>query len=364
MNPLYTLLVMSGGSLVGRNIVAALSGRRDGLRLVATNSVADEPTLCDYDDVWLVPAIGEEDAFAERFEKVIQTVKPDLIVPTRDEDIAWLANHKTLNADSNCQLLCGEHRLARAMLDKLESASLASEFGLPFAATLKCVGAEQLQRFAADLGLPLIAKPRRGFASQGVRLIVRLEQMESLIGRDDYVLQEYVGDGSAILAHLAREKGEGVALFHSYEETKTSLQVNIAPNGSVRTVVATRNKMVGGKSVSVTQEPLSDSMELAWRCGEAFAGAGWRGPLNVQCQRARDSTLKIFEFNGRFTGATSARHLLGYDEVGDTLRDWLGWKSPQLKVVYPEIVFRRSIDVGVSAMLKAKLRDQGRWQRK
>ena len=57
-----------------------------------------------------------------------------------------------------------------------------------------------------------------------------------------------------------------------------------------------------------------------WRsvtqCAQAFAGAGWRGPLNIQCQQDTQGTPLIHEFNGRFTGATVDRWLLGFDEVG------------------------------------------------
>ena len=43
------LLLLSGASLVGQNVVAALQGRRAGVWLAALNSVAAEPSLYDFD---------------------------------------------------------------------------------------------------------------------------------------------------------------------------------------------------------------------------------------------------------------------------------------------------------------------------
>ena len=59
------LLVLSVGTQVGQNILTTLAGRREGLELIATSSVAHEPAVFDYDVVYLVPPTA-----AEGFSKV------------------------------------------------------------------------------------------------------------------------------------------------------------------------------------------------------------------------------------------------------------------------------------------------------
>ena len=73
------------------------------------------------------------------------------------------------------------------------------------------------------------------------------------------------------------------------------------------------------------------------RIAEAFAAEGWRGPLNIQCQRAGDGRLLVHEFNGRFTGATSDRWMLGFDEVGETIELYTGFRfaRPRPRVPHP-----------------------------
>jgi hypothetical protein len=89
-----------------------------------------------------------------------------------------------------------------------------------------------------------------------------------------------------------------------------------------------------------------------------FADAGWRGPLNIQCQRAPDGEILIHEFNGRFTGATLTRWLLGFDEVGATIEQFTGRPIPSDRVPASaaveafDFVVGRAADPGNVAMLE------------
>src|ERR1700674_5041876 len=49
------LLVLSVGTRVGQNVLTTLNGRRDGLLLMGTSSVANEPALFDFDVAYRVP---------------------------------------------------------------------------------------------------------------------------------------------------------------------------------------------------------------------------------------------------------------------------------------------------------------------
>ena len=55
-----SIFLLSGGSLVGQNILAALQERRGSLQLIALNSIAEEPSLFDYDKVYLVPSLVDD----------------------------------------------------------------------------------------------------------------------------------------------------------------------------------------------------------------------------------------------------------------------------------------------------------------
>ena len=48
-----TLLFLSGGSLVAQFMLTAIGARRESLRIIATNSIAEDPGLWAFDHVYL-----------------------------------------------------------------------------------------------------------------------------------------------------------------------------------------------------------------------------------------------------------------------------------------------------------------------
>jgi carbamoylphosphate synthase large subunit len=317
-----TILLMSGACLVGQNILASLAPHRNSLRIVATNSNTNEPALFDYDAAYLTPPTqGLSDIFNQRFSEILEGESPDLVIPCRDEDVLVLAHIRERQPSSAwTKFLCGNIETASVMLDKLHSWQFAVSRALPFAATIGIdAPIDQLTAFAEKHGYPLLAKPREGFASRGVFLILNQDQLGRARRHRGHLLHEYLGNPAPVLDYAKTVAVEGLPLFHSLEGLKHSIQVFISPSGVVGNPFVTRNKMVFGKSERVSREDAPEIQALGTRCGNEFARAGWRGPLNIQCERTPDGRVVIYEFNGRFTGATAARCLLGHDEVGIAL---------------------------------------------
>jgi carbamoyl-phosphate synthase large subunit len=294
------------------------------------NSKEDEPAIFEYDIVFSAPPLfGSRSEFEMRFEEVMSLVKPDLVIPCRDEDVAFLAGLAEERPVLRDRLLCGANAVAGSMLDKGQSWTFSQTHGLPFAPVVAADADTTLvEAFIQQHGFPVIAKPRRGFASQGVRLVLGHEQLDALLGKPDLILQQFLGDPRPVKKYMAGIQKEGIPLFHSFEETKTSVQGCIGPDGTVGGVFVTQNMMRQGKSECVEISEDSAALFEGTRWVAKLAELGWKGPINIQCQRDADGKLMIYEYNGRFTGATSARVLLGFDEVGITLKMWLGDQFP------------------------------------
>jgi hypothetical protein len=315
------LVLLSGGSLVGQNVVQALGARRGSFLMVATSSVVDEPSLADFDEVRLVPETRADPSAVEaRLLQLVEELRPVLIIPCRDEDVALLADLAEREQQVAAVALCGTRSSADVMLDKWESWVFSRSEGLPFAPCVLPGPGPELEGFLAEHDLPVIVKPRRGFASRGVSLLYDEAQVRRVDDPAELVLQKFAGDPASVAAYLERVESAGVPLFHSLEEDKISLQMCVFPDGTVSEVVCTRHEMRSGASVAVELLADDDAASIGRQAGDSFARAGWRGPLNVQCQRTPSGELLIYEFNGRFTGATAARAQLGVDEVGMVLQ--------------------------------------------
>jgi len=85
-------------------------------------------------------------------------------------------------------------------------------------------------------------------------------------------------------------------------------------------------------------------------------------PINIQCQRDQDGNLSIYEYNVGFTGATSGRILLGFDEVGITLGLWLG-NIPTIRNTYGnKAVVRTPVSRVVDLLKVNQIRQKGYWR--
>ncbi len=323
------LLVLSVGTRVGQNVLASLKDRRDDVHFAATSSVCNEPTLFDCDVIYRVPpTVAEAAAFERTLLEIMDAERIDLVIPCRDDDVSFLASLRGRRPDLAGRLLCGDAEPVRVISDKWLSSAFSVRHGLPFAASLIKCGAEEMKAFVAAHGYPLVAKPCRGYASLGIYLLWNETQLLNALDQDSYMVQQFLGDPNTVIDYLAEMKDKGVPLFHTFQGQRHSIQALIAPDGTISHVMSIRIVSDRRRSKWVGLDTDPASIEIGNRCAAAFAAAGWRGPLNIQCQRAPDGQLMIHEFNGRFTGATFERWLLGHDEVGAAIAEFTGRTLP------------------------------------
>ena len=322
MNPVR-LLVLAAGTRVGQNILATFAGRRESAVLVATSSVADEPGPYGYDTVHLVPETASP-AFEASLLEIVSSERIDLVIPCRDDDVLMLAQLRERRPELASRILCGSVAAARAICDKAEGYAFSARHGLPFAPTLVDASREARDAFLRRHGFPLIVKPRRGYASMGVYLVWNERQLDSAFAREGTVAQKLLGDPHELGRFLEAVERDGMPLFHTFQGPRHSIQVIVAPDGRIADVMCIRLTSDRRRSKTVMADREYQAREIGERCGAAFSAAGWRGPLNIQCQKDAAGELLIHEYNGRFTGATMTRWHLGFDEVGTTIAAFTG----------------------------------------
>jgi carbamoyl-phosphate synthase large subunit len=183
--------------------------------------------------------------------------------------------------------------------------------------------------------------------------------------RPDYVLQKFLGVPGEVDGYLNALELEGIPLFHSFQGDKRSLQVLIGPDHGIRHILCTRNRLIGQAARSITVDLEVEPGMVGERCAQAFAEAGWCGPLNIQCQPAPNGELMIHEFNARFTGATAARFELGFDEVGAAIVAFTGQsiaRALQGRGV-PDVAFERLCARAADEHDVRTLAERGEWRR-
>jgi hypothetical protein len=161
----------------------------------------------------------------------------------------------------------------------------------------------------------VVAKPREGYGSLAVRILFTEDHLRSVLSSPSYVLQEYLGLPPE-WEKLRHTFDQGVPLFFSIpEEAQYAGQTVIAPAGELSAIFCSINKMVMGRceaSRRLEEPALAAATRTA---AQALASIGWRGSFNIQFKRTPEGQFKIHEMNGRMTGSTSARRLMGFDEI-------------------------------------------------
>jgi carbamoyl-phosphate synthase large subunit len=360
------LLVLSVGTRVGQNVLTSLKDRRDRLHVAATSSVCNEPALFDCDVVYRVPpTAAEPQAFERALLDIMAQERVDLVIPCRDDDVAFLASLRERRPELSSRLLCGSTAPVRVIGDKWLSAQFSVQHGLPFAASLIKCSAEERAGFVATCGFPLVAKPRRGYASLGIYIIWNDAQLAATLDDDAYLAQQFLGDPDTIGKYLAAMEAKGIPLYHTFQGRRHSIQALITPDGAIAYVMSIRIVSDRRRSKWVGLDTDPDAIAIGRKCATVFAAAGWRGPLNIQCQRAPDGKLMIHEFNGRFTGATFERWLLGYDEVGAAITSFTGrpMPSPGSRATPSLEAFETVVGRAADPAHVADLEREGVWRR-
>jgi len=255
---------------------------------------------------------------------VIERARIDLVVPCTDDDVLCCARVRQRVPALAPRLLCGAPDVAHVLVDRWASHEFCRAHGLPYAASIVGSTADAQAAFVARHGLPAIAKPRRGGRPNDARLVGTPAQLATMLAREGIVAQAYLGDRGAIDDYLRGLDDDGVPLFHRMQGLARSMLAIIAPDGGLAALFNTRRVRQLRRSTWMAVDDDHAAIDVGRRCARAFAAAGWRGPLDIECLVDAAGELRIHELRGRFTGGSMDRWLLGFDELGATIGAFVG----------------------------------------
>lgn len=333
MNRKIKLLITSVGSLVGQNILDSLEDRRSEVEIIGLDSSANNPRNFRCDRVYQVSLLDQREHFTKDFVRIATKENPDLVLAGRDHDVIFLSGIKEQVGFVE-KIPYGDENIARMMQDKFLSYQYAEKNTLPFADSClysKESNAEDVKAFLRKHSFPLLAKPRQGFGSHGVFYILNQGQLDCLledVKNSDVLFQEYLGPKQDF-EKMAASLKYGIPLFFQIPETgQFAAQTVISAEGAVAEVFISLNTMSAGRAEYSRRVCIPEIEATVKRYAETLYRDGWYGSLNLQLKQDTQSVWKVFELNPRMTGTTSARYLLGYDELS-ILTDYF---SPEIKL--------------------------------
>jgi hypothetical protein len=356
-----TLLITSVGSLVSHNVLDCLDRLGRPYCRIGVNSIADAPGNFRCDVAYLVPPAAREEEYLARLAEIIDRHNPDLVIPGRDIDVVLLAELRRRRGDDP-RFLCGGVGAARIFSNKRESALFAARHGLPFVESAQTL--DEARELASRFGYPLIAKPADGYGSNDVFAVLDADGLERAVSAG-LLIQRFLSPPAG-LERKAEKFAVGVPLSYAVPvRDQIAGQAIIGPDGKVIDVFATIYDLASGYAVRVRRFDCPAFDRVLRRYARAAADEGHIGSFNLQGGLAPDGATAPFELGARFTGSTSSRALLGWDEVDMVLRRFVHGAEvvPPARLSEPPIVFKALGEFVVATGDIAALAAAGHWRR-
>ena len=298
------VLVTGAGALLGQGIIQSL--RRSTLepKIIAVDPSPLAVGLYWADSAHLIPTAASP-SYHKQIHRVLQRERPDAVLVGTDVELAYFAAHRAeLEATYGTHVVVSSSEVVEIADDKWRTNEFLRQHGFPRPHSALPPDADGLAR---AVGFPLIVKPRRGARSVGVSLVRDEAGLRSALTRPEgLVVQECVGQPE-------EEYTAGLIVF----------------GGRCLASITMRRDLRDGNTYRAFPIPDFAHDGVLRQIAAALAPYG---PVNFQFRLANNQ-VKIFEINGRFSGTTPLRALVGFPEVELVLRH----------VLYGEVVTQPSV---------------------
>ena len=271
---------------VGRGAVQGLRQNPDHeepIWILGLDAGAHVRTNVLLDSFVQLPRVSDE-RYVNALAGVLRANKVDVLLPGIDSEIRVLSRARERLAASGSKVVLAPTELVEAASDKLLTARFLEATGIRVPLTCD---AEEMPM--AALEYPMIAKPRVGHGSRGIKILPDREAMQRFLCNrpPHYCLQRHID-------------GPEITIGFLYDS-----------QGTMRDAIAMERSLEGGRTTRA--RPVEEPTIL--RFIENF-GTKVRalGALNAQLRiDPRDGPL-VFEINARLSGSTDIRISIGFND--------------------------------------------------
>jgi len=294
---------------------------------------------CDLYDY--TPSIYE-DNYIEEINKKYKQYELDLLIPSLDNEVLLLSENKELLIDNGLNIILPDKQISQLSRNKDKMREHFPLMKESFVATyslneIKGIFSENKNIF------PLIAKPRGGFGSKGIKIVKNIADLSGI--SDEYIIQE--------IAYPSRLDRNYSFFTQSVEKgiipqvSEISVQLVTDKYGTLIGRMASINKLKNGIPIEILPIDNSEVWKTIDKLFPILQEYGLKGPINIQ-GRLTDDGFKIFEMNPRFTGITGLRAIMGFNEVEACIKSWLNMDFEPLIINNKKFGIRQTADKVIS----------------
>jgi nucleoside-diphosphate-sugar epimerase/carbamoylphosphate synthase large subunit len=232
-----------------------------------------------------------------------------LLIPGLDSELLLISKNKKRFEDKGIRVLVADPAFIQLCRDKIV---WSHELHSKTDAIIPCYDYDKIESLieAGEVKYPLIAKPKDGSASAGVRIINSDRSLREL--NNSFVIQPYIfpADNDPYYETLKNAVENEIFL----QIAEVSVQYAISRDKQILGKMASYNRLKDGvpiEIVPVEDQRIWDTLEDLF---PYLYEKGMYGPVNFQGRMTEIGPI-FFEMNGRFTGITGLRSMMGFNEV-------------------------------------------------
>jgi carbamoyl-phosphate synthase large subunit len=310
-----------GGGGFGEQILKALRIAPTRYEIIGTDVTPLSKGFATVDHRYVVPRATDQ-RYVEIIRGICNRHRARALFAGSEPEIRSLGQNRSLFEDEGILLPLQPQLVLDTCFDKVQTARFLESQGFVVPRTVRIADISQLD--AVDF-FPAVIKPSVGAGGSSDVVIAQdhdelLSFGQTLLANGRHLLaQEYVGtpDAEFTVGVLSSMSGEFIQSIALKRFTSSALGSRLkVPNRTGRKDLGAVLVISSG----ISQGEIGPFPEVTEPCERIGAALGSRGALNVQC-RLVDNSVVVFEINPRFSGTTSLRAMVGFNEPDVLVRE-------------------------------------------
>ncbi|MEA2393132.1 MAG: carbamoyl-phosphate synthase large subunit [Solirubrobacteraceae bacterium] len=332
-----------GGGGHGEQVLKAVRLADTPYRIVGSDMSPYSSGLAQVDQPCLMPPASDP-GYIDSLLGVCRAQGVEVLFHGSEPELRVLSAHREAILDAGIFLPLNPAEVIDTCLDKVRTMDALTAAGFAVPAYRRVRSVEEAEAFEH---LPAVLKPSvGGGGSANLYLVQERDELVSCAGQllkiyPEFIVQAYVGtpDDEYTVGVLLDMDGNLLNSIAIRRYIMSALSNRIkAPNRTGRSDLGD----VLAISSGVSQGRIGRFPEVTAQCEDIALALGARGPLNIQC-RLVDGRVHVFEINPRFSGTTSLRAMVGYNEPDTLVRRHVLGESIQPHFAYEEGVIMRRL---------------------
>lgn len=351
---LNILITGVGGGGHGEQILKAIKLSKLKCKIIGADMSPHSKGLQEVDIPYLLPPASSAD-YLKKLLKICEIEKIDAMFHGSEPELKVMSDNRELIEAMNVFLPINPKEVIDICLDKNKTVDFLKTNKFYFPKSVKINSKKDLK--LVDF-FPVVLKPSLGGGGSANILIAQNSGELITFGTyllslySEFIIQEYVGtpDSEYTVGVLLSMKGK---LINSIAVKRMIMS---GLSNRIKSKNLSGNKKLGeilAISSGVSQGEIGRYPKVTKECERLALALGCTGAVNIQC-RLHDNKVYVFEINPRFSGTTSLRAMVGYNEPEVLIKEEFFGEKSKKKFTYKAGFIMRGLEEKYIETLKLK----------